>query len=874
LRKVAAIVRSFFFPVSAIRNPKSPEEYAFRFDVPLDPVIVGGEVDLEGWLLHREGKPIHGLRVIVQRRFFRREILRGRRKRKRPEVAAVFPQLADAEASGFLFELRLRFGRSHLTFQLMDHERVWRTFAIATVVAFPLALLSRFRLTHLRQFLISYLKQSFAGKRPVGEAVSFPSLKATAHLLTKRVDLFATAKSNLFIIEIGELVAAGFRELGCEAQLHLDAIPEENPPDETLQIVVTPHEYYNLFLTEKVSRKRARELTRNVHLLCTEQPATGWFESNLQWGSHSAGLADINPLGVAAHRARGMRAHQLQLGYHPILAHPVTRPHAERAFDITFLGSMTERRDEFFARHADFFAHRRCHLRLVPLGFAKTKETRSYLSVERRNELLSDSRILLNVHYSEQRYFEWHRMLVGLANGCCIITETCQGHGALVPGKHFIMVEPEYVIPCCEYYLAHPEECERIALAGQHFIETELRQAQNCRTYLQEIEAPGAAPLTIAQDAPAAPLPPALLRQISRRTRRLFREALGRDLRTLVVGEAVSFPRIETGEASSFPYSPPRAEVIRKREAYKARLTEQEERRAQGEPILRIHDNAALAACREPKLSVLITLYNYAHHIEECLASIASAAEKLPQPPEIVIVNDASTDKSLARALDCQQKSSLPIRIVDKEFNTGLADARNIGIETARAPYVFMMDADNLIFPEGLKQLLETIAEGDYAAAYSLLCRFRGTPENRVGLLSYYDWDPQILVQYPYIDAMAIFRRDVLLELGGYDNHLSQIGWFGWEDYDMWLRFAQHDYPVGFVPNTLCLYRHHDTSMINTTNLFEPELVHHFLAHYGDLLDRFEPRARVFGVDREKIAELASAASAAETPARRPVGQA
>ena len=40
------------------------------------------------------------------------------------------------------------------------------------------------------------------------------------------------------------------------------------------------------------------------------------------------------------------------------------------------------------------------------------------------------------------------------------------------------------------------------------------------------------------------------------------------------------------------------------------------------------------------------------------------------------------------------------------------------------------------------------------AAAYSLLCRFRGTPANRVGLLSYYDWDPQILVQYPYIDAI------------------------------------------------------------------------------------------------------------------------
>ena len=40
-------------------------------------------------------------------------------------------------------------------------------------------------------------------------------------------------------------------------------------------------------------------------------------------------------------------------------------------------------------------------------------------------------------------------------------------------------------------------------------------------------------------------------------------------------------------------------------------------------------------------------------------------------------------------------------------------------------------------------------------------------------------------MQDPYIDAMAKFRRDALLQLGGYDNQLSQIGWF-------WLRRLRH----------------------------------------------------------------------------------
>ena len=41
--------------------------------------------------------------------------------------------------------------------------------------------------------------------------------------------------------------------------------------------------------------------------------------------------------------------------------------------------------------------------------------------------------------------------------------------------------------------------------------------------------------------------------------------------------------------------------------------------------------------------------------------------------------------------------------------------------------------------------------------------------------------------------------------------------------------------------------------MLNVTNLFELDLVRHFIQRFGDLVDRFEPRATLFGVDRGKI---------------------
>jgi glycosyltransferase involved in cell wall biosynthesis len=830
-----------------------PTDYTFRFDAPIERRIFGDGYNLSGWLFHSQGEPITGIRAVLRRPLARRQIFSARRKRSRPDIAAAFPHLPEAKTSGFLLELRLGLGRNRLTFQVRDKQRAWHSFHTAVITAYPLRLIDKLGFQQLRQFLIAYLQ---ARSRRASEVYVSPGNNPTTLLPKpsryKQVALFATTKSNLFILEIGELIAAGFRELGCDARLCLDQLPARNPSPDLLQIIVTPHEYYNLFLTQTVSSAEAVELTRNVVLYCTEQPETGWFYNNLPWAREAKAVADINSLGAQAYAERDISSYHFRLGYHEILAVSNLTPHWNRQLDITFIGSLTPRRERFFAQHGRFFASRKCHLRFVPLGFAKTKITRSYLSPERRNELLGQTRILLNVHYSEQKYLEWHRTLVGLANGCCVISETSKGFADLVPGKHFIMADREDLIACCDYYLTHPQEAKTIADQGRDFVTTQLRQSQTCLAFLQALESQTSAHSSIVSaDVTPVALPKRLSHALKRQKLRQLKHAITNDWQILIrrVDSAADLTKADVT-------LPSRALVITGRDAYRTRLTEQESKRAQGEQVWNYHDNDQYGSVAQPQLSIVITLFNYAHHISECVQSIEKSAELLSAPTEIIIVNDASTDSSLEAALRCLRSSALPMRIVDKRYNTGLADARNVGIGLARAPYLFMMDADNLVFPNALRELFVAITGGDYAAAYSLLCRFKKTTGNRVGLLSYYDWDPQILVQQPYIDAMAMFRRDALLQNGGYDNELSQIGWFGWEDYDTWLRFAQSNLAVAFVPNILCLYRHHETSMINLTNLFEKELVEHFLDRYRDLASKFEPREMLFGVSRESISSL------------------
>jgi GT2 family glycosyltransferase len=841
------------------------EDFAFQFDAPFPSRVYDSSLSLTGWLVDRKARPIYGLRAVIRRSLLGRKICRARRKRERPDVATAFPNLPGAGASGFLFELKLGAGSNRISFQVQDHKRVWRTFHAASIAATPLNFLDligfrQFRLALVRVLQGSFSRQNQTTLRPSASPTARPAAPVSGSAVSpiKRIDLLATSKSNLFIREIGELIGAGFREVGCETRILLDRAPAEHPSPDTLQIVITPHEYYNLFLTQQIGFEKAQHLTRQVVLLCTEQPETEWFQSNLWWTSQARAVADISPLGAAAYRARGLPCYCLPLGYHPILG-TAAPSEGERPYDVTFLGSMTHRRDSFFAENAPFFSEHRCHIRLVPLGFAKTKQTRSYLSVEKRNELLAQTKVLLNVHYSDQKYFEWHRMLAGMANGCCLISEKCEGYGALVPGAHFIMVEQNQLTAACDYYLNNPSERNRIATNALSFVKNKLNQAEHCRFFLQQYQT-GLSVESLQEtvhidtdlpfDSRPVALPPSLRRLLTQKARHSLMRAAAIDLhriRGTLLGRRIK--PLKKSRSSAITSQ----EIENKRKEFRLRWHQQEKTALSGKAILERHENDAYRSVDKPMLSVVVTLYNYAHFITDCIASIEQAIERIDISAEIVIVNDASEDDSLARVLQHQKVSPRPILVADKKWNTGLADARNKAVHLARGKYVFVMDADNLVLPRALRELLDLLEASDYDAAYTIICRFRDTPANRLGLLSYFDWDPQILAQYPYIDAMAMFRRDVLLKLSGYDNELSQIGWFGWEDYDLWLRFATRDYKVGFVPNILCLYRIHDTSMIHTTTLYELELVHHLVENYGELLYRFEPQRRVFGVDRDRV---------------------
>jgi len=594
-------------------SPPAAAEYLFHLDALPPRVTFSKRLEITGWLLHREGKSIHGLRAVVKPSLRRQRIYKARRKRARPGIGVAYPSLPEAAMSGFLLEMDdLPFGRCELELEVKDHQKIWRPIFTTRLQTLPLDFLGRIRLHQVQRLVVGKLSERFDGPSRVSlwESAAPEEIKKRlsqrdtllVRAAVKKVHLFVTSKSNLFIVEIAELVCAGFHDAGFEATLFVDRIPAEETPNDTIQIVVTPHEFYNLFLSPKLPPAEVQTLTRNVFLLGTEQPDSDWFHSNLAIAPYARAMLDINALGVASYRDCGLRCFHLPLGYHPLLERIRPGEIPNRDIDICVLASITKRREQFLAAHATFFSRHNCHLRLVPLGFAKTKETRSYLSGETRNALLQRAKILLNIHYSKRRYFEWHRILVGLANHCCIITETCEGFAPLVPGKHFVMVEAEELVRACQYYLDHPEEREAIARAGRDLVRRHLTQASNCLRCMEQIMTGNEESLGTDSSVEGRRDRELLHGAGSVGRRSLLWQALEQDLRNLLQPEE-SAP-ITNLEADTKTV----AAIGERRRGYAERFAQQNEVMRQGAEPWDVSDNERFREITSPAISIIITL--------------------------------------------------------------------------------------------------------------------------------------------------------------------------------------------------------------------------------------------------------------------------
>ncbi len=204
-------------------------------------------------------------------------------------------------------------------------------------------------------------------------------------------------------------------------------------------------------------------------------------------------------------------------------------------------------------------------------------------------------------------------------------------------------------------------------------------------------------------------------------------------------------------------------------------------------------------------ISVVIPCYNQGIFLKEALDSLELCDKKLF---EVIIINDGSTDHFTNKYTERLYEQGH--HVIFQE-NSGLGQARNIGIKQAKGKYILPLDADNKIYPGYISKSLEILEKNEHIAVVYGNANFFG---EKGGILKPGPFNLQKLMLGNYIDACAVIRKSVIEEVGLYEN----MKIMGYEDWDLWLRMAFAGHKFYYIDEVMFDYRVLASSMMRNLN--------------------------------------------------------
>jgi hypothetical protein len=561
-------------------------------------------------------------------------------------------------------------------------------------------------------------------------------------------------------------VAVEANRLGVDASV----VDDEFDDDPEAVHVIIPHEYFAGVPQERWPTSDA--LSRTI-ALTVEHPGTPWFDTSSLQAQRCAAIFDINADARAELRRRGLRAESFQIGYTEAWDCWHGRDTA-RDVDLLYMGSADSRRDAMLAANGRWWSDRAATIFGPPLD-PRSTDTQNSVTGSAKYDLLTRSKVLINAHRLESHCFEWVRAIEAMCNGCVLVSEHSSDSAPLVPGDHYVSVSLESLGIASRALVDDDPGLQRLRMNAYKFLREQLTMRPSVERLLslalELLKRRHPIVVSVAPPDPVPPPPPpawpghpnhldvigAAVRQVTMKLRSLERSI---QLLSLPEGLDGDFAGITT--TSSF-------EMV------------------------------------SPRVSVITSLYNKEDEVVDALQSVVESRDVAY---ELLIGDDASTDHSLERVAQfLHERPWFPAALIHSRFNVGPSAVRNELARRARADLVFVLDADNGVYPTSLRRLADALDDDPTAAfAYAPIAGRRGTSYTK--LVSAFPWEPSRFRQGNYIDGMAMIRRDVLMRLGGWSSEVD-----GWEDFHLWVRMAEAHMHATFVPQVLSWYRFSEHSL-------------------------------------------------------------
>ncbi|WP_333819519.1 glycosyltransferase [Ohtaekwangia sp.] len=219
-----------------------------------------------------------------------------------------------------------------------------------------------------------------------------------------------------------------------------------------------------------------------------------------------------------------------------------------------------------------------------------------------------------------------------------------------------------------------------------------------------------------------------------------------------------------------------------------------------------------------PLVSVICLCYNHAQFVEEALQSVIDQTYKNIQ---IIIVDDASKDNSASVIRNFIERSGRSdIHFLPLQANVGNCKAFNKGFALATGDYIIDFATDDIMVPERVEKQVEFFGKLNHSVGVIFSDAIYVTSDRKF-LYNHFDnlirrklirsipegdVFKDVLTTYFISSPTMMIRKEVLDELGGYDENLA------YEDFDFWVRSARK-YRYNYTIEKLTIVRKTPESM-------------------------------------------------------------
>jgi glycosyltransferase involved in cell wall biosynthesis len=174
-----------------------------------------------------------------------------------------------------------------------------------------------------------------------------------------------------------------------------------------------------------------------------------------------------------------------------------------------------------------------------------------------------------------------------------------------------------------------------------------------------------------------------------------------------------------------------------------------------------------------PLVSVIVPAFQAAAFIRQ---AIDSARDQTYQPIEILVVDDGSQDETVEIVSSIAEKD--PRVRIFRQFNQGVAVARNFAITQARGEFIAPLDADDVWMPEKIEKQMRCFRQSNasvglvYTWSYSM-----NQAGDTIGACPNWDLEGEVYLALLYRNfignaSVPLIRRDHLARVGGYNVNM------------------------------------------------------------------------------------------------------